>query len=106
MNRAEASAALARALDISRELAAVADNGDVRTTGSLDAERRQLLQLVRRALQTLDEKDRGVLQEIAQLNERALGLLEHRKRAIGRDMDMLAVGRRAVRAYSGTRLQR
>jgi len=47
-----------------------------------------------------------MLREIAQLNDRALGLLEHRKRAMGRDMDMLAVGRRAVRAYATTRLQR
>jgi hypothetical protein len=106
MSRAAASAALERALEISRELAAVADNGDVRTTARLDAERRQLLQFARQALQPLDEKDRGMLREIAQLNDRALGLLEHRKRAMGRDMDMLAVGRRAVRAYATTRLQR
>jgi hypothetical protein len=57
-------------------------------------------------LQPLDEKDRSVLREIAALNDQALGLLEHRRRAKGRDMDMLAVGRRALRAYSSTLMQR
>jgi hypothetical protein len=33
-------------------------------------------------------------------------LLEHQKRGKGRDMDVAAVGRRAVAAYSNTRLQR
>lgn len=106
MNRAQASAALERALQISRELAAIADSGDARATASLDAERRQLLQSARPALRPLHEQDQRVLREIADLNDRAIGHLEHRKRAMGRNMDMLAVGRRALRAYSTTRLQR
>jgi hypothetical protein len=106
MTRAEAVAGLQRALEISRELAAVADGGDLGMTLRLDAERRQLLKLLRGALQPLDEKDRAVLREIAALNDKALGLLEHRRRAKGRDMDMLAVGRRALRAYSSTLMQR
>jgi len=32
--------------------------------------------------------------------------LEHRKRSLARDMDLVVVGRRAVRAYSSTRLHR
>jgi hypothetical protein len=106
MTRTEAAAALQRALEISRELAAVADGGDLPLAVSLDAERLQLLKSIRAALQPLDEQDRSVLREIAALNDRSLGLLEHRRRAKGRDMDMLAVGRRAVRAYSSTLLQR
>jgi hypothetical protein len=106
MNRQEATAALQRALQISHDLAAVADGGDLELTVSLDAERRQLLQSARAGLQPLDEKNRSVLREIAALNDRALGLLEHRRRAKGRDMDMLAVGRRAVRAYASTLMRR
>lgn len=102
MNRHEAVAALQRALEISRELAAVADGGELRLTVSLDAERLQLLKSARAALQPMDEKDRSVLREIALLNDRAIGLVEHRRRAMGRDMDTVAVGRRALRAYSGT----
>jgi hypothetical protein len=106
MTRTEAVAALQRALEISRELAAVADGGELRLAVSLDAERLQLLKSIRAALQPLDEKDRSLLREIAALNDQSLGLLEHRRRAKGRDMDMLAVGRRALRAYSSTLLQR
>jgi hypothetical protein len=106
MTRAEAAAALQRALEISRELAAVADGGDLALTLSLDAERLQLLKSARAALQPLDEKDRSMLREIAALNDQALGFVEHRRRAKGRDMDTLAVGRRALRAYSDTRTQR
>jgi hypothetical protein len=106
MIRTEAVAALQRALEISREIAAVADGGDLPFAVSLDAERLQLLKSIRAALQPLDEQDRSVLREIAALNDRSLGLLEHRRRAKGRDMDMLTVGRRALRAYSGTLLQR
>jgi hypothetical protein len=106
MSHAAAGAALERALEISRELAADADRGEVGSTASLDAERRQLLQFVRGALQPLDASAREVLREIAQLNARAIGHLEHRKRSLARDMDMVAVGRRAVRAYSSTRPHR
>jgi len=103
MNRQAAVAALERALEISRELAAVADRGEVRQAASLDAERLQLLQSVRDALLPMDERSRAVLREIAELNDRSIGRLEHRFRAKCRDMDMLAVGRRALRAYSTNR---
>lgn len=103
MNRQAAIAALERALEISRELAAVADGGEVRQAASLDAERLQLLQSVRDALLPMDERSRAVLREIAELNDRSIGRLEHRFRAKCRDMDMLAVGRRALRAYSTNR---
>jgi hypothetical protein len=106
MNRHEAASALRRALEISHELVAVADGGDPELTVSLDAERLQLLKSARPALHPMDENNRTVLREIAALNDRALGSLEHRRRAMGRDMDMLAVGRRAVRAYSNTRMRR
>jgi hypothetical protein len=106
VSHAAASAALERALEISRELAADADRGEAHLTASLDAERRQLLQFVRGALQPLDASAMEVLREIARLNARAIGHLEHRKRSLEREMDLVAVGRRAVRAYSSTRLHR
>jgi len=103
MSRQEAIQALERALAISRELAAVAENGDTRVALRLDAERLRLLQSVRHALQPMDEKDRAVLREIAELNDRSIGLLEHRFRAKCPDMDMLSAGRRAMPAYTTTR---
>jgi hypothetical protein len=106
MNRSEAGKALQRALEISLELIAVAERGDVCLTLSLDAERLQLLKCVRAGLQPVEESERSVLREIAALNDRAIGLMEHRRRIKGRAMDMAAVGRRAVAAYSTTRSQR
>ncbi len=103
MTRPEAVAALQRALEMSRELFEVADSGDVARVAVLDAERRGLLKSARAALQPMDEKDRSVLDAIAELNARSLGRMEHRFRAKCRDMDMLAAGRRAVRAYGNTR---
>jgi hypothetical protein len=106
MNRPEAMATLQRALQLSEQLAALADGGDVGLTVSLDAERLQLLKSARAALHPLDERSRSILGEIAALNDRTLGLLEHRRRAKGRDLDMAAVGRRAVAAYANVRMQR
>ncbi len=106
MTRHEALAALQRALGISRELVGIAESGDLGLITGLDAERMQLLKSLRGALLPLDEPCRTNLREIAALNDRALGYLEHRRRAMGRDMDVLAVGRRAMRAYSNTQMRR
>jgi hypothetical protein len=102
LNRVDVSAALQRAAEISRELAAQADAGDVQGTQRLDAERLQLLKSVNRT-EVLNPNDRALLREIAELNERAIGILEHRRRITGRQIDMAAVGRRAVLAYAVTR---
>jgi hypothetical protein len=106
MKRPQAVAALHRALDLSQQLVRVADAGDVPQTVSLDAERLLLLQSVRQALQPMDEPHQAVLREIAVLNDQAIGLIEHHRRSKGRALDMAAVGRKAVAAYSGIRLQR
>jgi hypothetical protein len=43
------------------------------------------------------------LQEIALLNDQSIGYLEHHRRIKGRQLDVAAVGRRAVHAYAYTR---
>jgi hypothetical protein len=101
MSRVDVSAALRRAAEISRELAAEADTGDLHLTQRLDADRLQLLKSVSGAPR-MSAADRALLREIAELNERAIGLLEHRRRITGRQLDMAAVGRRAVLAYADT----
>jgi hypothetical protein len=106
MTRQQATAALERALGLSEQLAALADTGDVSQTVRLDAERRQLLKSARAALHPLDEQSRSILRNISLLNDRTLGLMEHRRRAKGREMDVAAVGRRAVAAYGRVRMQR
>jgi hypothetical protein len=99
MSGAAAVAALQRALDLSQQIVAAADSGDVQEIVRLDAERLRLLKSLRHDLPTMSPADRSTLRAIADLNARSIGRMEHRFRAKCRDMDMLAAGRRAVRAY-------
>jgi hypothetical protein len=100
----ESGAMLARALQLSRELLDVAEGGDLQAVLGLGAERQQLLQAARSGAAPVGEG--ALLREIAELNDRAIGFLEHRQRIKAREIDTAAAGRRAVAAYSTTRLQR
>jgi hypothetical protein len=102
----QSSRLLERALAVSHELLDAADRADLQTLALLDAERLRLLQSAQQVRGDLSVGDHGVLKEISELNDRAIGLVEHHRRRKGRAMDMAAVGRRAVAAYSTTRLQR
>jgi len=95
--------ALHLALEVSRRLAAAADAGEAEAAVQLDADRLHLLKEARRALQPVDDADRAIVAEIVALNQRAIGALQHGLRRTARELDMLSVGRRAVRAYSSTR---
>jgi hypothetical protein len=106
MKDRDVDAGLTRALALSRELLAVAELGDVRAVADLDAERLRLLHSQRLKSRHMDADERLVLQQISELNDKAIGLLEHRRRGTEREMDTVAVGRRALIAYSDTRLQR
>jgi hypothetical protein len=106
MRGAEIHPALTRALALSHEMLAAAEQSKLQQLSSLDAERLQLLQSFRLETKRVDAVSRELLQQIAQLNDRAIGVIEHLKRGKGREMDMAAVGRRAVAAYSGVRQQR
>ena len=97
---------LAAALALSQQVVAAADQGDMLTLAQLDAERLRLLQSFRSDTRHVGAADRALLQEISQLNERALGLMEHQRRIKGRALDMAAIGRRAVAAYAINRQSR
>jgi hypothetical protein len=101
-----AGQALERALVLSHQLLAAADRSNLQEIALLDAERLQLLQSARLERDSLSPADRQVLQEVCELNDRAIGLMEHHRRIKGRALDMAAVGRRAVAAYSSTRMRR
>jgi hypothetical protein len=106
MNGGNGNSALARALELSLEMMALAEHGDASAVARLDAERLRLLDSQRMNSRNLDADERLVLQQISDLNDRAIGLLQHRRRRIERVMDTAAVGRRAVVAYSATGQQR
>lgn len=103
MSGAHIDLSLARALAISHEMLEAADQGNMQVLVSLDLERMDLLKFFRNSTAQPSASDRGLLQQIAQLNDRTLGLVEHQRRGKGRDLDMAAVGRRAVAAYSSNR---
>lgn len=103
MRRAAAVEDLQRALDLSHEIVAAAESGEVADVVRLDAERLRLLKSARHVLNPLSPAEHSMLRAIADLNARSIGRMEHRLRAKCRDMDMLAAGRRAVRAYAHQR---
>ena len=97
---------LLRALALSQEMFSAAEQANLRSLELLDAERLELLKSFWRETKRADAADRALLEQISQINDRTIGLLEHQRRSKGRDIDMAAVGRRAVAAYSTIRLQR
>ena len=99
MKDAGRHAELARALALTHELLAVAEKGDVRAVADLDAERLRLLHSMRVKFTNMDADERLMLRKINELNDEAIGLLEHRRRRTEREMDMASTGRRAVAAY-------
>jgi hypothetical protein len=105
MKSSEPGAALRRALELSRELLRVAECGDPRSTAILDAERREILSRIRTSGRPLADSERQCLLDIMQLNDWAIGQLEHRRRVKERQMDTVATGRRALAAYSSTQLR-
>jgi len=94
---------LDRALTLSQELLAAADQGDLQTLARLDAERLRLLESLRLERDHLSGGDWAVIRQISELNDRAIGFVEHHRRIKERALDTAAVGRRAVAAYSTTR---
>jgi hypothetical protein len=106
MKNATVNSGLARALTLSQEMLAAAEQADLQSLESLDAERLDLLKSFRLETRQVNADDRALLQQISETNDRTIGLLEHQRRSKGRDMDMAAVGRRAVAAYSSMRPQR
>lgn len=102
----QGAAALERALVLSHQLIAAAERSDLEELGRLDAERLRLLQFAEVERDSLSADDRLILDQVSELNDRAIGLMEHNRRGKARDLDMAAVGRRAVAAYFTTRPQR
>jgi len=106
MKDGKINSGLARALALSQEMLAAADQANLQSLQLLDAERLDLLKSFRLETKQVNAADRALLQQISETNDRTIGLLEHQRRGKGRDLDMAVVGRRAVAAYSSIRLQR
>jgi succinate dehydrogenase flavin-adding protein (antitoxin of CptAB toxin-antitoxin module) len=103
MNGSNLDLSLARALALSHEMLDSAEKGNLQSLAALDLERMDLLKFFRNSTRQPSPADQALLHQIAQLNDRTIGLVEHRRRGKGRDLDMAAVGRKAVAAYSSHR---
>lgn len=90
---------LLRGLEISREIMRAAENADAPTLTALDDQRAHLIKSFRLQAAEVSGADRAALCEIVRLNDLAIGLMEHHRRTKGRQLDMAALGRRAVAAY-------
>lgn len=106
MNGAKIHSSLARALTLSQDMLRAAEKGDVQSLASLDQQRMELLKLFRDGTKQISAADELLLSQINAINDRAIGLLEHQRRSKGRDLDMAAVGRRAIAAYADNRPRR
>ena len=106
MSSGKINLSLARALALSHDMLSAAERGDLQSLASLDLERMELLKLFRSGAKQVSAADQALLSQINATNERAIGLLEHQRRSKGRDLDMAAVGRRAIAAYSDNRPRR
>jgi hypothetical protein len=99
MSAAQPHPNVQRALDLSHRIMQAAQNADAQALTALDDERAQLIKSFRLETRSVAAADRAALGEIVKLNDLALGLMEHHRRTKGRELDMAAVGRRAVTAY-------
>jgi hypothetical protein len=106
MSSDKINSGLARALALSHDMLDAAEKGDLKSLASLDLERMELLKSFRNGTKQVSAADQALLSQISATNERAIGLMEHQRRSKGRDLDMAAVGRRAVAAYAGNRPRR
>ncbi len=92
---------LERLLAITKALRAGFERDEWTGAGDLEAERRAIIERVFDEVPTAAELPRltATLREVVRLNEELIGLAEHRRRALGRELDLKALGGRAGRAY-------
>jgi hypothetical protein len=81
------------------------ERGEWGAAAELELERRSLVERVFEVPPAATELPvlTATLREVVRINDELIGLAEHRRRAIARELDLLAVGREASRAYGGVR---
>ena len=92
-------------LSLTEALKAQLERGDWGAAAELELERRRVVEKVFDVAPAAAELPllTATLREVVRLNDELIGLAEHRRRAIARELDLLAVGREASRAYGGAR---
>ena len=94
-------ALLERVLEETRTVERLIEQGDWQQALERDAIRQRLLAeaFALDGSRSVDEKTRVIAGELLKLNDRLVGLAEHRRRGVERENDTLQLGRRALAAY-------
>ena len=95
------AADFARLVELTRELKANFERSEWERSADVETERRALIERIfdqRPSVQELPLLTKA-LREVVRLNDELVGLAEHRRRALARDIDMVTVARSASRAY-------
>ncbi len=94
---------LEQALALTLELRGCVEAGDFAGAAELESARRALLEEFFATRPAAVELPRSVelLREIVAANDALVGLADHLQRALAREVETIATGRRAVRAYGG-----
>jgi len=90
-------------LELTESLKARLEKGEWGQAAQLELERRKLIERVFDVVPAASELPvlTATLREVVRINDELIGLAEHRRRAVARELDLLAVGREAHRAYQG-----
>lgn len=101
----ERAADFARLLELTLRMRDCVAAGEWGGAADLEAERRAVVERVFDVAPTAAELPEltATLREVVRLNDELIGQTEHRRRALEREADTVAVGRTAVHAYSVVR---
>ncbi|MGH8262892.1 MAG: hypothetical protein ACRETU_02435 [Steroidobacterales bacterium] len=94
-------ALLKRVLEETRAVERLIEQGEWQQAVERDAIRQRLLAeaFTQDGSRVVDEEMRVIAGELLKLNDRLVGLAEHRRRGVERESDTLQLGRRALAAY-------
>jgi len=99
--RAERAADFARLVEVTRDLKREFESAQWNGVAELEAERRAIMERVFDETPTAAELPAltAALREVVRLNDELIGLAEHRRRALGRELDMTVRGLRVGEVY-------
>jgi hypothetical protein len=95
------AADIARLLEVTRLLRDGFERGEWSGAAALEAERRGIIERVFDVQPCAAELPvlTATLREVVRINDELIGLAEHRRRALGRELDLVTTGKRAGAAY-------
>ncbi len=99
--RAERAADFARLIEVTQQLKRDFESSQWHGIAELESERRAIMERVFDEAPNAAELPAltAALKEVVRLNDELIGLAEHRRRALGRELDLAVRGHRAGQVY-------